>query len=85
MAEILSQKEIDQLLTAIGVPGDRMDGERWHIVIDYQTFCSRLDSYGFEEINVARAKAALLEAELAYRFWGRAKKSVKDVKTEEME
>jgi hypothetical protein len=85
MADILSQEEIDQLLTAIGVAGDSTDGARWHIVIDYQTFCSRLDSYGFDEKKLTQAKAALLEAELMYRFLGRAKKSGAAGETEEAE
>jgi hypothetical protein len=77
MAEILSQEEIDQLLTAVNGAGNRTlaDGLGWPVVIDYQTFCSRLDSYGFNDTNIAMAKSALIEAELAYRFLGKKKEA----------
>jgi hypothetical protein len=80
MAEFLSQEEIDRLLAAINGAGNRTlaDGEGRPVVIDYKTFCSYISAYGFNQIALAQIKAALLEAELAYRFSGRKKELNKE-------
>jgi hypothetical protein len=78
MAEILSQDEIDQLLTAVNAGVDRTDGAGRTIVIDYDTFCSRLIGYGFDKRSLAEVKAALLEAELAYRLLDSKKNETAD-------
>jgi hypothetical protein len=69
MAEVLSQDEIDQLLTAINANETGTDGPGRPMVIDYRIFCSRLSDYGFNKRDLAEAKAALLEAHLACRFF----------------
>jgi hypothetical protein len=71
--EVVSDEELEQLLDPIlkdekGLPEDHIG---WPVVIDYQTFCSRLITFGFKEMKLAQAKAALIEAELAYRYCGK--------------
>jgi hypothetical protein len=71
MIEPVSSEELEKLLEPETGQKPAADIVGWPLVIDYQTFCSRLAGYGFNEINLARAKAALIEAELAYRYLGR--------------
>jgi hypothetical protein len=69
----MSNEELEQLLEPIP-EADRGLLENcvgWPVVIDYQTFCSRLAALGIGETNFAKVKAALLEAELAYRYCGK--------------
>jgi hypothetical protein len=73
MVEPVSNEELEQLLEPVseyekGLLKDRVG---WPVVIDYQTFCSRLIACGFKEMKLAQAKAALIEAELAYRYCGK--------------
>ena len=76
MMEVLSQDEIEQMLEAIPPTEKKLcSGIGWPLVIDYQTFCKRLVNYGFNETKLAQAKAALIEAELAYRYFGASKKN----------
>jgi hypothetical protein len=73
--EPVSNEELEQLLKPIPETEMKMAAGcvGWPIVIDYQTFCSRLITCGFDETKLAKAKAALLEAELAYRYVGKRK------------
>ena len=76
MLEAMAGDELDRLLEAIpqrriGLPTDRIG---WPVVIDYQTFCQRLIAYGFTNTQLAQAKAALIEAELAYRYCGKIRR-----------
>jgi hypothetical protein len=73
MIEPVSNEELEQLLEPI--PEDEKglleDHVGWPVVIDYQTFCSRLIACGFKGMKLTQAKAALIEAELAYRYCGK--------------
>jgi hypothetical protein len=73
MIEPISSEELEQLLEPIPETEMRLTAGcvGWPIVIDYQTFCSRLIAFGFDETKLAKAKAALIEAELAYRYFGK--------------
>jgi hypothetical protein len=75
MCEPLSCEELARLTEALNEAETLTEGDGlwWPVVIDFQTFCSRLVSYGFSEIESVKAKAALLDAELARRFLGKAK------------
>jgi hypothetical protein len=77
MVEPVSNEELEQLLEPIPETerGLVVDCVGWPIVIDYQTFCSRLIAFGFDETKLAKAKAALIEAELAYRYFGKRKEA----------
>ncbi|MDR0684390.1 MAG: hypothetical protein LBF83_04615 [Spirochaetaceae bacterium] len=77
MCEPVSNEELDLLLEPIPETEKRLveDCVGWPVVIDYQTFCSRLIAFGFTETNLARAKAAIIEAELAYRYFGKRKEA----------
>ena len=71
----VSGEELDQILEPIPA-ADRKLFEGcvgWPMVIDFQTLCQRLIGYGFTEFEIAVIKAALLEAELAYRYYGKRK------------
>jgi hypothetical protein len=77
MIEPVSNEELEQLLepipeTEMGLVEDCIG---WPVVIDYQTFCSRLIALGFDETILTRAKAALIDAELAYRYFGKKKEA----------
>lgn len=78
MIEAMAAEELDHLLEPIPGAEKRMfaDNVGWPVEIDFQTFCQRLISYGFSNVKLAQAKAALIEAELAYRYCGK-KKEVK--------
>jgi hypothetical protein len=78
--EVVPDEELGQLLEPIpedekGLLEDRVG---WPVVIDYQTFCSRLISLGFKEIKLAQIKSALIEAELAYRYCGKKREKRED-------
>jgi hypothetical protein len=75
VVEPVSNEELERLLEPIPEVEKRLAADRigWPILIDYQTFCSRLISFGFDETKLAKAKAALIEAELAYRYFGKRK------------
>jgi hypothetical protein len=77
MIEPVSNEELEQLLEPIpeAERGLTIDCIGWPVVIDYQTFCSRLIAFGFDETKLAQAKAAIIEAELAYRYLGRKKEA----------
>jgi len=69
MVEVMSEEYLEQLLEPIPYEGSI----GWPVLIDYQTFCQRLNSYGFSNTKIAQVKAALIEAELAYRYFGKRK------------
>ena len=73
MCEPMSNEELEQLLEPIPEAGRGPLENRvgWPVVIDFQTFCSRLAVLGVGETDLAKVKAALLEAELAYRYCGK--------------
>ena len=73
MCEPISNEELEALLNPIPELEQGLVGTcvGWPIIIYYQTFCSRLVSFGFSETKLAQAKAALIEAELSYRFFGK--------------
>jgi hypothetical protein len=76
MIEPVSNEELEQLLEPITETEKGLeDCIGWPVVIDYQTFCSRLITFGFDEMELAKAKAALIEAELAYRYLGKRKEA----------
>jgi hypothetical protein len=81
MIEPVSNEELERLL--VPVPETEMKMTEgcvgWPVVIDYQTFCSRLIAFGFDETKLAKAKAALIEAELAYRYVGKRRGDKPDV------
>jgi hypothetical protein len=75
MIEPVSDEELERLLEPVAEPEKGFaDCIGWPVVIDYQTFCSRLIAFGFDETRLAKAKAAIIEAELAYRYCGKRKK-----------
>jgi hypothetical protein len=76
MIEPVSKEELEQLLEPIPKTEKGLeDCIGWPVVIDYQTFCSRLIAFGFDETKLAKAKAAIIEAELAYRYLGKKKEA----------
>jgi hypothetical protein len=77
MIDPVSNEELKQLLEPIPEieNGLVVDCVWWPVVIDYQTFCSRLIAFGFGETKLAQEKAALIEAELAYRYFGKRKEA----------
>jgi hypothetical protein len=77
MIEPVSNEELKQLLEPIPEVEKMLiaDCIGWPVVIDYQTFCSRLIAFGFSGTKLAQAKAAIIEAELAYRYFGKKKEA----------
>jgi hypothetical protein len=78
MCELVTNEELELLLEPVPEDEKELTAANcvgWPIVIDYQTFCSRLIAYGFDETKLAKAKAALVEAELAFRYFGKKKEA----------
>lgn len=77
MVEPVSNEELELLLEPIPKTEKGLAEYcvGWPVVIDYQTFCSRLIAFGFDEMTLAQAKAALIDAELAYRYFGKKKEA----------
>jgi hypothetical protein len=77
MCEPVSNEELELLLETIPETEKMLvaDCIGWPVVIDYQTFCSRLSAFGFSGTKIAQAKAAIIEAELAYRYFGKRKEA----------
>ena len=73
MCEPMSNEELEQLLNPVpeGEKGPLENRVGWPVVIDYQTFCTRLAVLGIGATDLVKVKAALLEAELAYRYCGK--------------
>jgi hypothetical protein len=77
MCDPVSNEELELLLEPIPETEKMLveDCIGWPVVIDYQTFCSRLISFGFSKATLTQAKAAIIEAELAYRYFGKRKEA----------